>query len=165
MASGGLAPRAQGRRWYRHNPTGADTVTAATKAADAARERIAEYLLASRLEQLCAQTAVRLTLPAARRWTTARPGGDCVSTELSGIDLARQALTTAWEEARKTGGARQAKPKRRTGQVVRRRGGRGPLEFSVAIAMPTERGMAAPAAGGMAPCGPVGTRDHPRGRG
>ncbi|MET8572622.1 hypothetical protein [Streptomyces sp. NPDC004783] len=40
----------QGRRWYKHNPHGADAVAAATKAADAARERTAQYLLATRLE-------------------------------------------------------------------------------------------------------------------
>ncbi|MGV4985809.1 hypothetical protein ACVB8X_07105 [Streptomyces sp. NRAIS4] len=49
----------QGRRWYRHDPTGADPVAAATKAADTARERATEYLLMSRLEQLRAQTMVR----------------------------------------------------------------------------------------------------------
>ncbi len=41
------------------NPNGADAVAAATKAtkaADAARERTAEYLLATRLEQLREQT-------------------------------------------------------------------------------------------------------------
>ncbi|EST17907.1 hypothetical protein M878_46135 (plasmid) [Streptomyces roseochromogenus subsp. oscitans DS 12.976] len=56
----------QGRRWYRHNPTSAGAVAPATKAAYTARERAAEYLLTSRLEQLRAQTAVRLTRLAAR---------------------------------------------------------------------------------------------------
>ncbi|MFG3429619.1 hypothetical protein [Streptomyces californicus] len=42
----------QNRRWYRHNPNGADAVAAATKAADTARKRAAEYLLATRMEQL-----------------------------------------------------------------------------------------------------------------
>ncbi|WP_234345997.1 hypothetical protein [Streptomyces sp. NRRL F-5755] len=42
----------QERRWYRHNPNGADAVAAATKATGAARERTAEYLLVTRLEQL-----------------------------------------------------------------------------------------------------------------
>ncbi|WP_413804249.1 hypothetical protein [Streptomyces sp. OE57] len=46
----------QKRRWFRANPNGADAVAAATKAADAARERTAEYLLATRLEQLHEQT-------------------------------------------------------------------------------------------------------------
>lgn len=40
------------RRWFRANPTGADAIAAATKAADAARERTAQYLLSVRLEQL-----------------------------------------------------------------------------------------------------------------
>lgn len=40
----GLQDRA-GRRWFRHNPNGADAVAAATKAADTARERAAEYQL------------------------------------------------------------------------------------------------------------------------
>ncbi|MFB7171641.1 hypothetical protein ACFCYM_12560 [Streptomyces sp. NPDC056254] len=42
----------QGRHWFKHNPNGADAVAAATRAADTARERVAEYLLAARLEQL-----------------------------------------------------------------------------------------------------------------
>ncbi|OIJ92353.1 hypothetical protein BIV23_38645 [Streptomyces monashensis] len=58
----------QGRRWYKHNPNGADAVAAATKAADAARERTAEYLLATRLEQLREQTAVRTEQAAAATW-------------------------------------------------------------------------------------------------
>ncbi|MGW7620758.1 hypothetical protein ACWGLG_33975 [Streptomyces antimycoticus] len=47
----------QKRRWFRANPNGADAVAAATKAADTARERTAQYLLAMRLEQLHEQTA------------------------------------------------------------------------------------------------------------
>ncbi|MEU7151262.1 hypothetical protein AB0B15_25040 [Streptomyces sp. NPDC045456] len=47
----------QRRRWYRHNPNGADAVAAATKAAEAALERTAEYLLAMRLERLREQAA------------------------------------------------------------------------------------------------------------
>ncbi|MGW3563547.1 hypothetical protein ACWDSL_06540 [Streptomyces sp. NPDC000941] len=42
----------QNRRWFRANPNGADAVAAATKAADTARERTAQYLLKARLEQL-----------------------------------------------------------------------------------------------------------------
>ncbi|WP_328380794.1 hypothetical protein OHB13_38225 (plasmid) [Streptomyces sp. NBC_00440] len=42
----------QGRRWFQHNPNGADAIAAATKVADAARERTAQYLLATRLGQL-----------------------------------------------------------------------------------------------------------------
>ncbi|MFE7055890.1 hypothetical protein ACFVAO_11820 [Streptomyces californicus] len=58
----------QGRRWYRHNPKGADAITAATKAADTARERAAEYLLMTRLQQLREQTAAP-TVP----WTDRLP--------------------------------------------------------------------------------------------
>lgn len=69
-------------------------------------------------------------------------------TELSGVDLARQALVAAREAAKKKGGAQTKKPKRRTGTVARR-GGREPLGLGAAIGMMvTERGMVAPAAGG-----------------
>ncbi|MFJ4585118.1 DUF721 domain-containing protein [Streptomyces echinatus] len=71
-----------------------------------------------------------------------------MSTELSGVDLARQALVAAREAARKNGAARNEKPKRRTSTVVRR-DGREPLGLGSAISMMmTERGMVAPAAGG-----------------
>ncbi|WP_257895370.1 hypothetical protein [Streptomyces anulatus] len=53
----------QGRRWFRHNPNGADAIAAATKAADTTRERVAEYLLATRLKQLRDQTAARTGCP------------------------------------------------------------------------------------------------------
>ncbi|MFJ3402165.1 DUF721 domain-containing protein [Streptomyces microflavus] len=67
--------------------------------------------------------------------------------ELSGVDLARQALLAAREVAKKNGATRQ-KPKGRTTTVVRREG-REPLGLGSAIGMMmTERGMAAPAAGG-----------------
>ncbi|MEV6810166.1 hypothetical protein [Streptomyces sp. NPDC051132] len=72
-----------------------------------------------------------------------------MSTELSGVDLARQALVAAREAAKKSGGARTAKSKRRTGAVVCR-DGREPLGLGSAISMMTERGMVAPAAGGSA---------------
>ncbi|MER5501281.1 hypothetical protein ABT096_29330 [Streptomyces sp. NPDC002561] len=49
----------QGRRWFQHNPTGAHAVAAATKEAEAARTRAAEYLLAMRLEQLHQQVPLR----------------------------------------------------------------------------------------------------------
>ncbi|MFD9601766.1 hypothetical protein [Streptomyces sp. NPDC059970] len=62
----------QGRPWFQHNPTGADAVAAATKAADAARERVGEYLLAARLEQLREQTAARTERPVS--WTDRLPG-------------------------------------------------------------------------------------------
>ncbi|MFC8705857.1 DUF721 domain-containing protein [Streptomyces anulatus] len=67
--------------------------------------------------------------------------------ELSGVDLARQALLAAREAARKNG-ATAKKPKRRTTTAVRR-DGREPLGLGSAISMMmTARGMAAPAAGG-----------------
>jgi hypothetical protein len=69
-------------------------------------------------------------------------------TELSGVDLARQALVAAREAAKKNGGTTTKKPKRRTTTVVRR-DGREPLGLGAAIGlMMTERGMVAPAAGG-----------------
>ncbi|MFF7365017.1 DUF721 domain-containing protein [Streptomyces sp. NPDC008125] len=67
--------------------------------------------------------------------------------ELSGVDLARQALTAAREAAKKNG-ATAKMPKRRTTTVVRR-DGREPLGLGSAISrMLTERGMTAPAVGG-----------------
>ncbi|MFE3865971.1 DciA family protein [Streptomyces goshikiensis] len=70
-----------------------------------------------------------------------------MTTELSGVDLARQALAAAREAAKKNGATRQ-KPKRRTTTVVRR-DGREPLGLGSAIGMMmTERGLVAPAAGG-----------------
>ncbi|MFJ7416357.1 hypothetical protein ACIQWZ_36990 [Streptomyces sp. NPDC098077] len=63
----------QGRRWFRHNPTGADAIAAATKAADAARERAAEYLLTTRLKQLREQTAARTEQAPAMPWTDRLP--------------------------------------------------------------------------------------------
>ncbi|MEV6048404.1 DciA family protein [Streptomyces xanthochromogenes] len=67
--------------------------------------------------------------------------------ELSGVDLARQALLAA-QEAAKRNGAAARKPKRRTGTTVRR-DGREPLGLGAAITtMMAERGMVAPAAGG-----------------
>ncbi|MFE3770831.1 DUF721 domain-containing protein [Streptomyces sp. NPDC059122] len=71
-----------------------------------------------------------------------------MSTELSGVDLARQALVAARGAAKKNGATQAKKPKRRTGTVVRR-DGREPLGLGAAIGMMmTERGMVAPAAGG-----------------
>ncbi len=63
----------QGRRWFRHNPNGADAVAAATKAADTARERAAEYLLATRLKQLREQAAARTEQAVAVPWTDRLP--------------------------------------------------------------------------------------------
>ncbi|MFH8371421.1 hypothetical protein [Streptomyces sp. NPDC018031] len=59
----------QGRRWFKHNPNGADAVAAATKAADTARKRTAQYLMATRLEQLREQAAVRTESAAVALWT------------------------------------------------------------------------------------------------
>ncbi|MGW4438063.1 hypothetical protein ACWELO_20255 [Streptomyces sp. NPDC004596] len=71
-----------------------------------------------------------------------------MNTELSGVNLARQALVAAQEAAKKNGAARKEKPKPRTGTVVRR-DGREPLGLGSAISMMmTERGMVASAAGG-----------------
>ncbi|MFI1015873.1 DUF721 domain-containing protein [Streptomyces sp. NPDC020965] len=70
-----------------------------------------------------------------------------MTAELSGVDLARQALVAAREAAKKSG-ATTKKPQRRTTTVVRR-DGREPLGLGSAISrMMTERGMVAPAAGG-----------------
>ncbi|MFZ3491679.1 DUF721 domain-containing protein [Streptomyces sp. 5.8] len=71
-----------------------------------------------------------------------------MSAELSGVDLARQALAAAREAAKKNGAAQSKKPKRRTGTAVPR-DGREPLGLGSAISrMMTERGMVVPAAGG-----------------
>ncbi|MFE1028573.1 DciA family protein [Streptomyces sp. NPDC058818] len=71
-----------------------------------------------------------------------------MSTEPSGVDLARQALVAAREAAKKNGATQTKKAKRRTGTVVRR-DGRDPLGLGAAIGMMmTERGMVAPVAGG-----------------
>jgi hypothetical protein len=56
-----------------------------------------------------------------------------VSSELSGVDLARQALAAAREAAKKNVGGRQEKPKRSRIQVVRR-DGREPLGLGTARA-------------------------------
>ncbi|MGW1014537.1 hypothetical protein ACWD4X_31410 [Streptomyces termitum] len=83
--------------------------------------------------------------PAGRRG----PEGDRETAvpELSGIDLARQALLAA-REAAKTNGAQTKKPKRHTGTVLRQ-DGRKPLGLGAVIGMVmTERG---PAAGGSVP--------------
>ncbi|MFE3770832.1 hypothetical protein [Streptomyces sp. NPDC059122] len=64
----------QNRRWFRRNPNGADAIAAATKAAVAARERAAEYLLAVRLEQLREQAAARTEAATPALWTDRLPG-------------------------------------------------------------------------------------------
>jgi hypothetical protein len=63
----------QNRRWFRANPNGADAIAAATKAADAARERTAQYLLVTRLEQLREQAAVRTEAARPAPWTDRLP--------------------------------------------------------------------------------------------
>ncbi|WP_424864007.1 hypothetical protein [Streptomyces sp. MMS24-I29] len=63
----------QGRYWFQHNPNGADAIAAATNAATAARERTAEHLLATRLEQLRKQAAARAEQDAAAPWTDRLP--------------------------------------------------------------------------------------------
>ncbi|MEV8393472.1 MULTISPECIES: hypothetical protein [unclassified Streptomyces] len=63
----------QGRRWFKHNPHGADAAAAATKAADAARERTAQYLLAARLERLREQAAAGTEQAAAVPWADRLP--------------------------------------------------------------------------------------------
>ncbi|MFE4540213.1 hypothetical protein ACFRKB_34970 [Streptomyces scopuliridis] len=63
----------QGRRWFKHNPHGADAVAAATKAADTARERTAQYLLAARLEQLREQAAARTKASGSAPWADRLP--------------------------------------------------------------------------------------------
>lgn len=63
----------QGRPWFQHNPTGADAVAAATKAADAARERVAGYLLATRLEQLREHHAAPTATAVAAPWMDRLP--------------------------------------------------------------------------------------------
>ncbi|PJM98565.1 hypothetical protein CG740_34510 [Streptomyces sp. CB01201] len=63
----------QGRRWFRHNPSGADAIAAATKAADTARERAAECLLATRLGRLREQAAAGTRQAASAPWTDRLP--------------------------------------------------------------------------------------------
>ncbi|MFB8033810.1 hypothetical protein ACFC5Z_12775 [Streptomyces sp. NPDC056004] len=63
----------QNRHWFQHNPNGADAVAAATKAADTARERTAQHLLAARLEQLRKQAAARTEQAAAALWLDRLP--------------------------------------------------------------------------------------------
>jgi len=75
----------QGRRWYRHNPNGADAIAAATKAADTARGRTAQCLLTTRLERLREQAATRTETAAPAPWTDRLP--DLASRPLD-VDMA-----------------------------------------------------------------------------
>ncbi|MFE4177130.1 hypothetical protein ACFRR7_34705 [Streptomyces sp. NPDC056909] len=69
-AEAGRAYKAeQGRRWYRANPTGADAIAAATKAASTARERTAQHLFAVRLEQLRERAMAQLETAALVPWS------------------------------------------------------------------------------------------------
>ncbi|GGR48191.1 hypothetical protein GCM10010497_59490 [Streptomyces cinereoruber] len=139
--------------WQQDLPDSDDAQRAATEAAAQAQTRTAEHLLAVRREQLHTPGPPRSVDPAPAR--ARRPpgrrrglGGDHLNTvpELSGVDLARQALLTARETAKKNG-AQTQKPKRRTTVVVR--DSRVPLAFGTAIGMMmTERDLVAPAAGG-----------------
>ncbi|WP_237492905.1 hypothetical protein [Streptomyces sp. YIM 132580] len=76
----------ENRRWFCHKPNSADAIAAAAKAANIARERTAEYLLATRLEQLREQTNARTEQVPAVPWTdrlpelAARPDGDATGT-------------------------------------------------------------------------------------
>ncbi|GAA5702450.1 hypothetical protein SM007_28020 [Streptomyces avermitilis] len=72
-----------------------------------------------------------------------------MTAELSGVDLAHQALAAARDAVTKNGTTRKKeKPKRRTGRVVRR-DGREPLGLGSAISMMmTERSMVAPPTSG-----------------
>lgn len=54
-------------------PNGADAIAAATKAADTSRERTAQYVLATRLEQLREQASARTETAAAAPWTDRLP--------------------------------------------------------------------------------------------
>ncbi|MFF0714042.1 hypothetical protein ACWEVM_22015 [Streptomyces bauhiniae] len=58
---------------FQHSPHGAEAVAAATKAADAARERTAQHLLAERLEKLREQTAVPSEQGAPTPWADRLP--------------------------------------------------------------------------------------------
>ncbi|MEU2655990.1 hypothetical protein ABZ615_11760 [Streptomyces sp. NPDC007325] len=62
--------------------------------------------------------------------------------DLSGVDLARQALLAARTAAKKNG-AQTKKPKRRTGTTLRR-DSREPLGPGAAITTMTERGLPSP---------------------
>ncbi|MGX1886878.1 hypothetical protein [Streptomyces sp. NPDC055287] len=84
-----------------------------------------------------------------------------MSSEMSGVDLARQALVAAREAAKKNGNTHNEKPKRRIGTVVCR-GAREPFGLGSAISMMTERGMVAPAADGSST--PTGRPSSPRPR-
>lgn len=71
-----------------------------------------------------------------------------MTTELSGIDLARQALIAAREAAKKNGAVRKKMPKRRTG-TARRHDGREPIGLGALFGnLVIDRAWEIPAAGG-----------------
>ncbi|MFF9690516.1 hypothetical protein [Streptomyces sp. NPDC014623] len=80
----------QGRRWFRHNPNGADAIAAATKAADTARERAAEHLLSTRLKQLREQAAARTEQAGPAPWADRLPelAARRLDTDMSGAVIA-----------------------------------------------------------------------------
>ncbi|MEU2226733.1 hypothetical protein [Streptomyces sp. NPDC018347] len=63
----------QGRPWFRHHPSVADAVAAATKAADTARERTGRCLPAARLERLREQAVARTEQTGSAPWTDRLP--------------------------------------------------------------------------------------------
>ncbi|MBB6439065.1 hypothetical protein [Streptomyces candidus] len=78
----------QNRRWFQHNPHGADALAAATKAADTARERAVEHLLATRLKQMREQAA-RTETAVSAPWTDRLPE---LATRQLGGDTARAVI-------------------------------------------------------------------------
>ncbi len=115
----------QGRPWFRPNPTGADAVAAATRAAGTARERVAEYLLAARLEQLREQTAAGTEQAGSAPWADpaardrrapagprCRRGGDRMSVELSGVDSPDRpwSWSVRWRRTMAPSGRRRRRP-------------------------------------------------------
>lgn len=148
----------RGKPWHRSRPEGDDALGAATEATGQAQARTAEHLLAVPLEQLRTDTRFEPVRPAPgrgacpnplpARWT-AKPRGR--SRELRPGDVRRrprpQALLAARERAKARKAEVRQKPERGTATVVC--DGRSPLAFGTAISVPmTERGLAAPAAGG-----------------
>ncbi|UFQ19945.1 MULTISPECIES: hypothetical protein [Streptomyces] len=63
----------QHRPWFQYHPNGANAVAAPVKAADTARERVAEHLLTTRLEQLREHAAPPTEAAAPTAWTDRLP--------------------------------------------------------------------------------------------
>ncbi|MFJ4427590.1 hypothetical protein [Streptomyces bobili] len=85
----------QGRHWFKHNPHGADAIAAAAKAADTARERVAEYLLATRLEQLRELVAALADNVIRAGWSRCATVRGMSAASPTSITLARLAITQA----------------------------------------------------------------------